>query len=98
MCVVSRRSAGVTGRNLIDHLLRKDVRVKTSTPIADPSGDYAWAIFDHIDSLRPGSGAALKQKAQTLMNASAPPSGIRSHFSPAATSIASPGFGPCSNG
>jgi ABC-type molybdate transport system substrate-binding protein len=73
MCVVSRRSAGVTGRNLIDHLLRKDVRVKTSTPIADPSGDYAWAIFDHIDSLRPGSGAALKQKAQTLMNATATP-------------------------
>jgi len=73
MCVISRRSAGVTARNLIDQLLRKDVRVKTSTPIADPSGDYAWAIFDHIDSLRPGSGAVLKQKAQALMNATATP-------------------------
>jgi molybdate transport system substrate-binding protein len=73
MCVVSRRSAGVTARNLIDRLLRKDVRVKTATPIADPSGDYAWAIFDRIESLRPGSGAILKQKAQSLMNAKATP-------------------------
>jgi len=73
MCVVSRRSAGVTARNLIDRLLSKDVRVKTSTPIADPSGDYAWAIFDRIDSQRSGSGAILKQKAQSLMNATATP-------------------------
>jgi molybdate transport system substrate-binding protein len=73
MCIISRKSAGVTARNLIDHLLAKNVRVKTSTPIADPSGDYAWAIFDRIDTLRPGAGAKLKGKAQALMNVSATP-------------------------
>ena len=52
MCIISRKSAGVTARDLIDRLLAKDVRVKTSTPIVDPSGDYAWAIFDRIDALR----------------------------------------------
>lgn len=73
MCVVSRRSAGVTAENLIDRLLDKKMRVKTSTPIADPAGDYAWAIFDRIEALRPGSGAVLKEKAQSLMDAKAPP-------------------------
>lgn len=73
MCVVYRRSAGVTPTNLIDHLLAKNVRVKTSTPIADPSGDYAWAIFDRIEAIRPGSGAVLKDKAHALMSVKATP-------------------------
>jgi len=74
MCIVSRKSAGVTPSHLIDRLLSGDVRVKTSTPIEDPSGDYAWAIFDRIETLRPGAGARLKEKAQGLMNVSAAPS------------------------
>ena len=71
MCIVSRRSAGVTAANLIDRLLAKEVRVKTSTPIADPAGDYAWAIFARIDALRPGSGAILEEKAKALMDVKA---------------------------
>jgi ABC-type molybdate transport system substrate-binding protein len=73
MCILSRSSAHVTARNLVDRLLAKGVRVKTSTPIADPAGDYAWAIFDRIDALRPGSGALLKSKAQELMSLTATP-------------------------
>jgi ABC-type molybdate transport system substrate-binding protein len=73
MCVVSRRSAGVTPANLIDHMLEKAVRVKTSTPIADPSGDYAWAIFDRVEQMRPGASAILKDKAQALMSVKATP-------------------------
>jgi len=73
MCIVSRRSAGLTSANLIDRMLAKDVRIKTSTPIADPAGDYAFAIFDRLDALRPGAGAVLKEKARALMSASAAP-------------------------
>ena len=73
MCVVYRHAVGVTPANLIDHLLARNVRVKTSTPIADPSGDYAWAIFDRIEQIRPGSAAILKAKAQALMSAKATP-------------------------
>ncbi len=73
VCVVSRREAGVTAANLIDRLLAPGVRVKTSTPVADPSGDYAWAIFDRIEQLRPGSGAVLKARANAVMNATATP-------------------------
>lgn len=67
MCTISRRAAHVTAANLVERMLAKDVRLKTSAPIADPSGDYAWAIFDRIDAQRPGSGAILKQKAQSQM-------------------------------
>ena len=74
MCVVSRRAAGVTAANLIDRLLAPSLRMKTSTPIADPAGDYAWAIFDRIDALRPGSGTILREKAQALMNVGSMPS------------------------
>ena len=42
--------------------------MKTSTPIADPAGDYAWAIFDRIEALRPGAGAVLKDKAEASMS------------------------------
>lgn len=72
MCVVSPRSTGITQNNLVDRLLAEGVRVKTSTPVADPSGDYAWAIFDRIESARPGAGARLKAKAESAMTATAP--------------------------
>lgn len=72
MCILSRKAAGVTAGNLIDQLLKPNVRLKTSTPVADPSGDYAWAILDAIDQKRPGAGTLLKQKAQASMGVSAP--------------------------
>jgi molybdate transport system substrate-binding protein len=73
MCIVSRRSAGVTAANLIDRLLADGVRLKTSTPIADPSGDYAWSIFRKIEAVRPGAQAILERKAQASMNLVAKP-------------------------
>jgi molybdate transport system substrate-binding protein len=79
MCIVSRRDAGISATNLIDRLLARGVRVKTSTPVADPSGDYAWAIFERIEAQRPGAGAALKQKAQASMDVSAPAGSTAQH-------------------
>ncbi len=73
MCIVSRRAAGVTAANLVDRMLSRQVRLKTSTPVVDPSGDYAWAIFDRIDTLRPGSGDILKAKARASMSVTATP-------------------------
>ncbi len=73
MCIVSRRSDGVTAANLIDRMLADGVRLKTSTPIADPSGDYAWSIFQKIEAVRPGAQAILEKKAQASMNLVATP-------------------------
>lgn len=68
MCIVARKSAHITAANLVKRLLAKDTRIKTSAPVADPSGDYAWAIFDNIDRTQPGAGAILKDKARTWMD------------------------------
>jgi molybdate transport system substrate-binding protein len=69
LCLISRKSAGVTAANFVDRMLAPQMRVKTSAPSVDPGGDYAWALFDEIDRTRPGAGAILKGKAQTVMNA-----------------------------
>jgi ABC-type molybdate transport system substrate-binding protein len=72
-CVVSRKVLGVTPANLVGKLLDPKVRLKTSQPVADPSGDYTWAIFDKIDAQRPGAGKTLKAKAEANMSLSAEP-------------------------
>lgn len=71
LCIISRKSAGVTAANFVDRMLAPKARVKTSTPIVDPAGDYAWTLFDEIGHIRPGADAILKGKAQAVMNATA---------------------------
>ena len=73
MCIVSRRGAAVTAANLIDRLLAAGTRLKTSTPIADPAGDYAWSIFKKAEAIRPGAQAILERKAQASMSLVATP-------------------------
>jgi ABC-type molybdate transport system substrate-binding protein len=72
-CVVSRKALGVTRANLTAKLLDPKVRIKTSQPVADPSGDYTWAIFDKIDAMHPGAGRTLKAKAEANFNLMAQP-------------------------
>jgi ABC-type molybdate transport system substrate-binding protein len=72
-CVVSRKSLGVTPANLAAKLLDPKVRIKTSQPIADPSGDYTWAIFDKIDASHPGAGKTLKAKGEASWTLTAQP-------------------------
>ena len=47
-------------------MLDPRVRLGTSTPKADPSGDYAWEVFRNADALRPGALATLSAKALQL--------------------------------
>jgi hypothetical protein len=51
---------------MLDRLLDPTVRLATSTPGADPAGDYAWAVFARAESVRSGARAALEAKAQQL--------------------------------
>jgi molybdate transport system substrate-binding protein len=48
-------------------MLDPAVRLITSTPKADPAGDYAETIFGKIDAQRPGSLAVLDAKALRLI-------------------------------
>ncbi len=67
MCALGRGALGLTQSNLLDRLLDPTVKLATSTPVADPGGDYAWAVFDRAEALRPGAKATLVGKAQQLV-------------------------------
>ena len=67
MCALGRENLGLTPANLLDRLLDPAVKLATSTPVADPGGDYAWAVFARADRVRPGARATLEGKAQQLV-------------------------------
>lgn len=67
MCALGRQSLGLTPTNLLDRMLDPSVRLATSTPGADPGGDYAWAVFARADTLHPGARATLEAKALKLV-------------------------------
>ncbi|WP_198018794.1 molybdate ABC transporter substrate-binding protein [Azorhizobium doebereinerae] len=67
LCAIAKPALGLTPGNVLDKALDPAVRLGTSTPKSDPSGDYTWAMFDKADALRPGAGAALKEKALQLV-------------------------------
>lgn len=68
LCALVRPGLAVDSTNLVATLLRPDVKLGTSTPKADPSGDYAFEMFQRVDSAGApaGSGAALAAKALQL--------------------------------
>ncbi len=67
MCALGRGALGLTEANLLDRLLDPAVKLATSTPVADPGGDYAWAVFARAERAHPGARATLEGKAQQLV-------------------------------
>lgn len=84
MCVVVPDKLGLTQTSLLDRLLSPGLRLATSTPNADPGGDYARAVFNRADSLHPGAAATLTAKSLTLLGGPGSMSPQSGH-SPAAT-------------
>jgi molybdate transport system substrate-binding protein len=66
LCALAQPAVGVTTDNLVDTLLNNTIRVGTSTPKADPSGDYAWELFRKADTIKKGDFAILSKKALQL--------------------------------
>jgi molybdate transport system substrate-binding protein len=66
LCAIARPAVGLTPANMLDRLLDPAVRLATSTPGADPGGDYAFAVFTRAEAIRTGARAALEAKAQQL--------------------------------
>lgn len=75
LCGLAQPGLEIATGNLLDTLLDTSIRVGTSTPGADPAGDYAFEVFDRAERLRPGAAEALKTKALQLTGGpdSAPP-------------------------
>jgi molybdate transport system substrate-binding protein len=81
LCVLAAPGFGLQGQTLAQRMLDPTVRLGTSTPKADPSGDYAFSMFDRLEATGatgPGSAEALKRKALQLTggpNSPKPPAG-----------------------
>jgi len=67
LCGLSRPGLGITSDNLLERMLDPEVRLAISTPGADPSGDYAWALFGKAEAVQAGAQEKLGAKALKLV-------------------------------
>ena len=66
LCALVRSGLPVTPASLLEAMLDGSVRLGTSTPQADPSGDYAFALFAKAEKIKTGARAALEARALQL--------------------------------
>jgi len=66
LCALVRPQVPLTTDNALAVLLDPQWKLGTSTPKADPSGDYARELFRRADAVKPGSYAALSARALQL--------------------------------
>lgn len=66
LCAMAQPEVEVTSSDLLDTILNNKIRLGTSTPKADPAGDYAWKLFAKAETLVPGAQARLEGKALQL--------------------------------
>jgi molybdate transport system substrate-binding protein len=67
LCAIAKHIVGLTPESFLAKLLDPAVNVGTSTPKADPAGDYTWAMFRIADTIKPGSYAILDAKARQIV-------------------------------
>jgi len=79
LCALARPGLAVATATLLDAMLDPTVKLGTSTPQADPSGDYAWEVFRKAERLRPGAFATLERKAQQLVGGPTAPTAPPGH-------------------
>jgi molybdenum ABC transporter molybdate-binding protein len=66
LCALTQAHLNLTPERLLGALLDPAIRLGTSTPKADPAGDYAWALFRRADVVSAGAYATLERKALQL--------------------------------
>jgi molybdenum ABC transporter molybdate-binding protein len=73
LCALVRPGLAVESSTLLDRMLEPQIKLGTSTPRADPSGDYAWEVFRKAEAIKPGAYAALDAKALRLVGGPSSP-------------------------
>ena len=62
LCALVEPGVKADSAGLLERMLDPHVRVGISTPKADPSGDYAFALFDRAEAVKPGAAAASESQ------------------------------------
>lgn len=66
LCALAAPGLQVDSNTLLERMLDPGIKLGTSTPKADPSGDYAFELFAKTEALRPGARNILERKALKL--------------------------------
>lgn len=66
LCALANPKIETIPANLLTLMLDPAIKLGTSTPGADPAGDYAWAVFRRAEAVSSGAYAALDAKALQL--------------------------------
>lgn len=66
LCALAQAGVPLSPATLLTALLDPKIRVGTSTPKADPAGDYAWKSFARAEALQAGAEKKLQAKALQL--------------------------------
>jgi len=83
LCALAAPSVDVAAATLVSRLLDPAIRLGTSTPKADPAGDYTWLMFERIEQRgHAGAFKTLSGKALQLTGGpnSPPPPADRSVY------------------
>ena len=78
LCALVRPGLAVTRDTLLERMIDSQVKLGTSTPKADPSGDYAFEVFRKAEAIRQNARPVLEKKALQLTGgpgSAAPPAG-----------------------
>jgi ABC-type molybdate transport system substrate-binding protein len=66
LCALAAPGVKLDSDTLLGRMLDPAIKLGTSTPKADPSGDYAFELFARAEALKPGARAKLEAKALKL--------------------------------
>lgn len=78
MCGLAKPGLAVTSDTLLVQMLDAKIKLGTSTPRAEPSGDYAVQVFTKAEALKPGAQDTLEKRSRKLTGAkdsAVPPAG-----------------------
>ncbi|MBI1202422.1 MAG: molybdate ABC transporter substrate-binding protein [Rhodopseudomonas sp.] len=78
LCALVKAGLAVDSDSLLAVMLDPNISLGTSTPKADPSGDYAFEVFAKADAIKPGMRKLLEAKALRLTgskDSALPPAG-----------------------
>ena len=78
LCALVKPGLKVDSASLLARMLDPAVKLGTSTPKADPAGDYAFEVFRKAEAVTPGAQAELEHKVLKLTGnpkSAAPPAG-----------------------
>jgi molybdenum ABC transporter molybdate-binding protein len=72
LCALVRPGLEVAPASLLDRMLDSSIKLGTSTPKADPSGDYAWEFFGRAEKSRQAAQRRWKESAAAHRRAREP--------------------------